>query len=290
VQATTTFYRFHLPSPPLNLFVERFWSCSDATVQPRERILPSGAVELVFNLGDDELWGYDPSHPGEVGRLSGAVVVGPHGRFAEMAPSERASILGVHFRPGGAFPFLGLPVGELAETGVDLDALWGRAAVELRAQLCEAATPEERFLRLEQALVARLTAPPERHAAVQSALALFARADRRVRVRDVARWAELSQRRFIQLFRAEVGLTPKLYSRIQRFHRARASERATPAPDWAQIALDSGYFDQSHLIRDFQAFAGLTPEAYLRSEHVVHRHQAEPGQVNFVQDELLPHG
>jgi len=100
-----------------------------------------------------------------------------------------------------------------------------------------------------------------------------------VRVRDVARRVGLSQRRFIQVFAAAVGLTPKLYGRVRRFQRARASVRDTPAPDWARVAAECGYFDQSHLIRDFRAFAGLTPEEYLRrrSEHVLHNHVPQPG-------------
>ena len=98
------------------------------------------------------------------------------------------------------------------------------------------------------------------------------------RVRDVARRVGLSQRRFIQVFAAEVGMTPKLYSRVQRFQRARALARKT-APDWAGIAADCGYFDQSHLIRDFLAFSGLSPADYLRqrSERVLPNHLPAAG-------------
>jgi AraC-like DNA-binding protein len=272
-------YRFHRPAPPLDQFVEGFWSCSDVTVHARERILPSGTVELVVNLQDDEIRGYHPSDPGRCRRLSGAVVGGPYGSFVEMAPSSHASVIGVHFRPGGAFPFLGIPAGELADTHVDLDTLWGRTAIELREQLCASATPEQRFARLERALVTRLDGPPQRHPAIPFALDIFRLVHPGVRVRDVAQRVGLSQRRFIQVFTAEVGLTPKLYSRVQRFQRAWASARKAPAPVWARIAAACGYFDQSHLIRDFQAFAGLTPEEYVRrrSEHVVHSHTPGAG-------------
>jgi AraC-like DNA-binding protein len=236
-------------------------------------------VELVVNLRDDEIRGYHPSDPGRRRRLSGAIIAGPQGGYVEMDPSPHASVVGVHFRPGGAFPFLGVPAGELADTAVDLDALWGRVAVELRERLCEAATPAERFALLERALAARLDGPPERHGAVPVALDAFGQSRPGVRIRDVARRVGLSQRRFIQVFVAEVGLTPKLYSRVQRFQRARASVRMTPAPDWAQVAVACGYFDQSHLIRDFRSFAGLTPEEYLspRSEHVLHNHVPQAG-------------
>jgi AraC-like DNA-binding protein len=270
-------YRTHRPAPPLAGFIERFWMCSDAPPHDRERILPSGTIELVINLRDDEIRIYDPSHLDRCKRFSGAVVSGTYSGFFVIDPLQHASILGVHFRPGGASPFLGMPADELADTHVDLETLWGRRlAVELRERLCAAATPAERFSLVEEALLSRLRQPPERHGAVPEALGAFERPGEELRVRDVAGLVGLSQRRFIQFFAAEVGLKPKLYSRVRRFQRARALARHAPAVDWARIAADCGYFDQSHLIRDFLAFSGLSPADYLRrrSERVLPNHVA----------------
>ena len=110
--------------------------------------------------------------------------------------------------------------------------------------------------------------------AVSMALETFDRTGGAARVHDVSCRLGLSQRRFIQLFAAEVGLTPKLYCRIRRFQRARELVRNVEAPDWTRVAFDCGYFDQSHLIRDFHAFSGLSPESYLRQsrEHVLPNH------------------
>ena len=275
------FYRSHAPAPPLGDFVEQFWLCSGTPAHRRARLLPNGTIELVFNLCDDEIRFHDSTRPDLCRRHSGAVVSGAYGGFFVSDHAQHASIVGVHFRPGGAFPFLGVPAGQLADTHVDLEALWGRPAAELRERLCAAATPAERFSLLEQTLAARLDRTTDRHGAVPVALDAFERTGTGVRVRDVARRVGLSQRRFIQVFAAEVGLTPKLYGRVRRFQRALALVRAVPAPDWAQLAVECGYFDQSHLIRDFRAFAGLTPEEYQylrrRSEPVVHNHVLQTG-------------
>lgn len=272
-------YRSHTPAPPLDGFIGRFWLCSDAPAHDRERILPSGTIELVVNLREDEIRICDPTHPDRATRYSGAVVSGTYSRFFVIDPLQHASILGVHFKPGGAFPFLGLPVGELADFHVDLEDLWGAPARELRERLCAAATPEERFSLLEQALLSRLRHPLERHGAVPVALGALKPAGAGVRVRDVAQRVGLSQRRLIQVFTTEVGLTPKLYHRVRRFQQARARVGKDEAPDWARIAVDCGYFDQSHLIRDFLAFSGLSPEGYLlqRSERVLPNHVPLPG-------------
>lgn len=269
-------YCSYAPAPPLSDFVERFWLCSDAPPHRRERILPSGTIELVINLLDDEIRIYDPAHPDRCTRFAGAVLSGTYSRFFVIDPLQHASILGVHFRPGGAFPFLGMPAEELADTHVDLETLWGPSAAELRERLCGAATPAERFSLLEQALLARLCRPPEHHGAVPVALGAF---ERNERVRDVAGLVGLSQRRFIQVFAAEVGLTPKLYGRVRRFQRARSLVGQAAAPSWARIAVDCGYFDQSHLIRDFLAFSGLSPAEYLgqQSARVLPNHVPQSG-------------
>src|SRR6185369_5493935 len=74
--------------------------------------------------------------------------------------------------------------------------------------------------------------------------------------RELAREAGLSEKRFIDVFKFEVGLNPRLFSRIRRFQRVLGRVQRSGAPDWAQLALNQGYFDQSHLIRDFVAFFG----------------------------------
>jgi transcriptional regulator GlxA family with amidase domain len=116
---------------------------------------------------------------------------------------------------------------------------------------------------MEAALVIHMLRPVEHHYAVGTALAKLAH-DANFSVRDPAKAVGLSQRRFIQVFAAEVGLTPGKFSRVQRFRRALGAIPKGGAPDWAAVAADCGYFDQSHFIHDFRAFSGLSPTQYLR--------------------------
>jgi methylphosphotriester-DNA--protein-cysteine methyltransferase len=71
----------------------------------------------------------------------------------------------------------------------------------------------------------------------------------------------------IDVFRSEVGLHPKLFHRVQRFQRLVIQLHRLSEPEWGQLALEDGYFDQSHLIRDFGAFSGFSPTDYLRRLH-----------------------
>src|SRR5262245_24840813 len=125
-----TIFNFYKPKAPLSKFVDSFWLYEGYEAKGEtERILPTGTLELVINLRQNGLRFYDAEHPENCSRFSGAVVSGAHGHSFE--PTEEAFIIGVHFKPGGAFPFLGLPAGDLADTHVDLDTLWGPSAGRL---------------------------------------------------------------------------------------------------------------------------------------------------------------
>ncbi|HWH61401.1 MAG TPA: helix-turn-helix domain-containing protein [Terriglobales bacterium] len=171
--------------------------------------------------------------------------------------------MGVHFKPGGAFPFLRPPADELRDTHIDLEAIWGRAVAEIRNRLCETISLARRFRLLERFLLSRVYRPMQHHGAVVMALANLASA-RSQMTRELASEACLSEKRFIDVFRSEVGLNPRLINRICRFQRVLALIHRTAAPDWAQLALNHGYYDQSHLIRDFAAFSGFGPADYIR--------------------------
>lgn len=250
------------PAPPLSDFVLKIWESTYTPSHSRVRILPSGTTELVVNLSADEIRVYDSVPPQRLRRFPGIVIAGAYSGALEIDPMRHASMLGVRFKPGGAFPFLGEAIGELTNSHLALEALWGAAACELRERLCAAATSRRRFQIVVETLLARLQ-PKTHHPAVLLALDLFQPATAAHSVRAVARRVDLSERRLIQLFTAQVGLTPKRFSRIMRFQHVRDLISRSAMPDWAQLAQICGYYDQSHLVRDFQQLGGLRPTDYL---------------------------
>jgi AraC-like DNA-binding protein len=265
-------YRY-FPPPPLSDFVDQLW-LYEGYQQPHkmERLLPDGSMELVINLNEDRTRVYDRDNTAQFSTLRGSVIVGAHSQFFVIDTAEQHSVIGVHFKPGGAFPFLGMPAGELRNTLVSLDALWGSQAGELRDRLLEAATPQRRFQILEQVLLAQGARRFGRHPAVAFALAEFSSVPHIRTVADVTAQVGLSARRFIDVFGGEVGLTPKLFCRVRRFQKVLRGVAHGRRADWAAVAADCGYFDQAHFIHDFRAFSGLSPTAYLtqRTEHLNH--------------------
>lgn len=282
-------YLGRTPAPPLDRFIERIWYCSDAPSHARERVLPSGgSVGLAINLIEEDFQIYEPDEPSSVRAHGGALVCGTYTRSYTYDPRQRAALVGVHFRPGGAFPFLRVSPAELVDTHVSLDDLWGSGSRNLREQLLEGGSPSQRLGLVEAALLRRLQQAQQArqpHPAVSAALAALRRGGNGARVAAVAEAVGLSRRRFAEVFEREVGLTPKLYARLQRFHQVKQHMATLGGPEsWATFAVECGYFDQSHMLRDFVEFAGMSPAGYLLGQadetsfdHVVHAYRGEVG-------------
>ena len=264
--------RVHRPAPPLAEYVACLWlqeGCSHAPI--RERALPTGTAELVFDLRAERLAVYERGDLTRPRSFPGAIICGPHSELFAIDRAADEAILGVHFKPGGLAPFLRYPATAFRNTHVALEQLWGGRAGTLRERLRAAPTPEEKFRLLEAALLVEV-GPPMRHPAVAFALREFRRQPDTPTIAAVRGQLGLSARRFGALFAAEVGLTPKRFCRIRRFQRLIRHLEAGHPGDWASLALSCGYYDQAHFLRDFRAFSGLTPTAYLvrRGAHPNH--------------------
>ena len=161
-----------------------------------------------------------------------------------------------------------MPAAELTNQVVDLSTLWGSAAGCLREQLQAAQTPEAMFRILQRFLLEQAVWEQTPHPAVSFALAQLQAQS----ISEVTAQLGLSHKRFIHLFGEAVGLTPKMFCRVQRFQEVLHLIETGQPICWTDLALSCGYFDQAHFIHDFQSFAGLTPNSYLmqRGEHRNH--------------------
>lgn len=265
--------RLAVPAPPLDAFVACFWAYEGAApAHARERILPTGTMELVINLRGESLRIHDPRGLAPARHVRGGLVAGVQSSFGVIDTADQASVIGVHFKPGGAFPFLGQPAGDFHDAHVALDAVWGAGAERLRARLVGADTTAARFRILEAFLLARAARSPARHPAIARGLRALCAPGPPRPIAAVVGELDLGARRFTRRFTEEVGVSPKLFCRIRRFQRALRLIEEAPRPAWAAIAAACGYCDQAHLIRDFRAFSGLSPTAYLlqRGPHFNH--------------------
>lgn len=260
----TTVSRKYVPGAPLSAFVECFWYWQGAPqTHAKERLMPNGETSIVFNLREEPIRIYEGDNLNRYTAYGRAVLSGARTNSFVIDTQQEDRVFGIQFLPGGAFPFFRMPASELENQSVDLEDLWRGTARNLRERLLAAQSIEDMFALAEACLLSQMVKPLELHPAVKFACRAFCGRPHRVSVGSVLGETGLSQRRFIQVFHEQVGLRPKAFCRVRRFQRILKTVHGAREADWAQVALECGYYDQAHFIHDFREFSGLTPSVYL---------------------------
>jgi AraC-like DNA-binding protein len=219
----------------------------------------NGDVSMVFELGRacDAAGRWHIVSTGFRG-----TVVGPMSEVGRTERVDTPEMLGVYFRPARADRFLRAPIAELTDRAVTVDDLWGGSAARLATELRDL-DESQRIDRLEAVLLKRLRLgrAPTGSVAVEQLAAHVIRRRGLETVEGMASAAGVSRQHLSRIFRERVGVGPKLYCRLARFHAGLAYVGAGEAIDWAEKALDLGYADQSHMIAEFRRFSSLTPHA-----------------------------
>jgi len=244
-------YREWTPPPGLQDQVEAVWALSGSAGDPGEpqRILPDGCAELILNFGDPVIQetGGRRVQPSLmfVGQITGPL---------DIRPTGRVDLLGIRFRPGGAAALTPVPQHELVDRSVPLDDI-ARAAAGRLEQVFDVDDPTERMTRATRALEATLES---RRTVVTDSADAIVRMWGMIPVGVLAAGAGMGARQLERRFLDEVGVTPKRLARISRFQRVFHAIERQPA-GWTRVAVDCGYYDSSHLVRDFREFAGDAP-------------------------------
>jgi AraC-like DNA-binding protein len=258
------FYRRYTPPPPLSAFVDCIWySEGFEGSHQRERLLPNGESSIVFDLRERPVRIFDADNNARVESFAPSIFCGARIDCFVIETSQQERVIGIQFRPGGAFPFLAMPASEVANATYSLDDIWPGQAALIRDALMNAHGVDAMCSILERALLSRLKYSSAVHPAIAFAVSRLGRHGASVKVRDIADCAGLSSRHFMELFREQTGLAPKAFQRVRRFQRVLRTLRANSDENWAGIAYGCGYYDQAHFIHDFRLFSGLTPGEYV---------------------------
>jgi AraC-like DNA-binding protein len=264
-------YVEHQPGLALQSCVRLLWYCrAPALPHARERILPRGEMQIIINLAGDTLTEHSLDRAGTVSPLPPSIVVGARRRYDLVDTRDLAELLGIVFWPGGAAPFLQEDAVAFFEKFISLEDVL--SCHDIRARFHEQTSPIQKLLALEDWLTAGLDGRHlQRNPVAIMALNLL----KRHSVRDTARALSISERRLHQIFTAEVGLSPKLWSRVQRFQHALGLLHTGAEPRWEQLALACGFYDQSHFCNEFKAFSGIDPGTYSSSHRIWVNHIPE---------------
>lgn len=259
------------PPPPLARHVELIWVLEGTPAYTREKVLPNGAVELIFNLGSPHKV-VDRDDFGRFTIYRESWIAGMQAEPLVIEALRESRLVGVRFRPGGATPFLGFPVSELTGRVIECGEIFGRELDETRERLLESATAAERVRAVVELLASRLADAPAGDPLVDHALAKVRRFAEPREIGGLSRDLGLSHKQVIARFRRAVGLPPKLLQRIYRFQAVIDAAKGRDRVSWADLAARCGYYDQAHLARDFRLLGGITPGEYLRRRDADENH------------------
>jgi AraC-like DNA-binding protein len=239
---------------------------ADGSDSGGDREIASFVVPIIFSFADPFRIAFD--RPPVMDERIGSFVSGLHPGYVEIAYGGPVSCVQIDLTPLGAGLFFRRPMSDFATRLVPLEDVGDPALIDLRERL---GATERRHERLEIAvafLEQRLLGHPVDPAAafIWSAIQRSRGALRIDQLTNVLGW---SRKRLAAHARDAFGLTPKRLARIARFHHVIDLANSAGRPDWAGIAVDCGYADQAHLVRDFTTFAGAAPERWRNRESEV---------------------
>jgi AraC-like DNA-binding protein len=252
------------PDPRLQPYVVHYCGYEEVTSTFTRRLeAPGPHAPLIFNFGPP-LAVSGPRDAGDWQLLEEGLVGGMHDTFALVETGGSQSGVEVYLTPVGAGLVVGMPMRHLTGRVVTLEDCFGAVGGLNREQLLDAASWEERFAIVDSFLLARVAEaeppPPSLTWAVSRLHATGGALD----IGSLTAALGCSRRYLIGLFNDHVGLPPKVFARVLRFRRALELANVDGGRDWAEVAHHTGYYDQAHMVRDFQQFTGHSPTAYQR--------------------------
>jgi AraC-like DNA-binding protein len=239
-------YREFLPSPELRDHVECYWTREDDDANASHRVLPDGCVDILIE---------------RTAARQTASVVGTMTRAIVVPAVHPRRFTAIRFRPGGAFGFLHVPMRELSDENVDLTTIWNDTS-ELVETVEAARSSEERARALDRELLNRIGTAQPMDSLVAAALARIRQSCGQLRVDALSAELGVSRQHLTRKFDEQIGISTKMFSRVWRLQSAVERIRHVQDIDWSDLALDSGYYDQAHMIGEFRELVGETPARF----------------------------
>ncbi len=252
------------PAPrELSPYVKLFWVFENRHNAPSpETLVTDGFPELIIHFGSPFA---EVVSTGQLRQQPATVACGQLTRPLVLQSSTNVGLVGIRFQPSGMIPFLGTSMQALTNERIPAEQLFADID-SLEEAVLESSNDAQRIAACVRFLLRSIQLDRE-NTSVRSALNTIRDAHGSISVEELATHVGRSRRGLEAAFQRMVGTSPKMFCRITRFrYLVDTMTNQGPSSPWVQIALDSGYFDQSHLIRDFRQFAGTSPTAFLSAQ------------------------
>ncbi|GBF39528.1 helix-turn-helix domain-containing protein [Leptospira johnsonii] len=235
------------PSSGLRFFVEHYWSVRWDMRQAGPMVqenLPHPSVHLVFEKENTKIFG----------------VVS--GRFAQRLEGE-GRVFGIKFRPGAFYPFYKRSLSEITDKTIRIEEVFGTPTEPLEREVFELDSESDLVQFAENFLYERLPEEDETITWINDLIEKVSNDRSILKVEDMVRLSGMNKRSLQRIFNQYVGVGPKWV--INRYRMFEILDRITKDTDWVELALELGYFDQAHFIKDFKRMVGKSPEEYSKS-------------------------
>jgi len=241
------------PSPPLRHLIKEFWIIENPETEPvAQKIIPDGYSEIILHYGDP----YRINTSGAWEEQASMLYSNQFTHCFLLENTGASAMLGIKLFPTAFYQLFGEGQHPITDQVVDLTQLINLPP-EIQQLTVNTYTTESRITAIEKWLSELPTNESSAHAIVAH---IFEK-NGLVGVEELAERFHISRRHLERLFQREVGLTPKKFVRIVKFSFI-FQVMQEGDKSWVQIALQSGYFDQAHFIKNFKEFTGEHPSAY----------------------------
>jgi AraC-like DNA-binding protein len=228
---------------------------------PNDRVYPCGYATMVFHYGSPSKFQKKNSSKYIEPNL---VICGQQTNYYDLSLSGKTGMILVVFRPHGVKSFFNFPITELLNENLSLQDLIYNEAVELEDKLFNSPNNNRRIIHLENFLVKRLIHNNE-FDRVEHAIKMIENSKGQIKAQNIAQEVCLGIKQFERTFSKYVGIAPKKFASIIRFQNV-IQMNSKGKRSLSQIAVDNGYYDQSHFIHDFKSLTGLTPKAFFNDK------------------------
>jgi AraC-like DNA-binding protein len=252
------------PSASLAPFVELYWEGrfrGDASMALSMKVVPNGYVELILHLteGQCQLLKENQWHS------SGpAIIIGLYTQPYQVRFEQLVRVFGIRFKPEGLSALFGVPAAVFLEGFEDVSAGLGPDFDQYQEKARLAGGIEKIIALTERYLYRQFQRHGRTQGYIGAAAEQIRRNDDSLSIEALADDIFISKRQLEREFKNQLGISPKRYLRIQRFNRAQRLLEAKSARSLTELSYHCGYADQAHFIRDFRAFTGVNPTAFLR--------------------------
>ena len=253
---------FATPSNALAPYIKRYWAIENSLDMNEtciQRMIPTGLPELLL---------YFTPRPktltGNKYLSDNVALYGQQNDFYDIELTGNLSVFSIVFQPQGLMQFFRFPLHEICNQNVPLKHLSGQAGRDMEEKMGEAATFHQRVSIVENFLWTLLQKNDAdfEFRRISRIVELIKGARGNINIRQMISEACLSRKQFERIFAERVGISPKQYLKIIRFQFAIFQRQQNANLNMTELSYESGYFDQSHFIRDFKSMCGMTPKQY----------------------------